>query len=133
MFDFMDTWSWSCDDIRLICHTPHLCAIFSCEDAAQQVLMSVCLSVSVCVDKLKFYLLTPFNVIAECSRMFQNVPECSRMHAEYSRMFQNACRMSQNAGKMFQNVPECSWMHAECSRMHKKIFHISMFLSISAM
>ena len=28
MFDFMDAWSWFCDVIRLICHTPHLCAIF---------------------------------------------------------------------------------------------------------
>ena len=28
MFDFMDIRSWSCDVIRLICHTPHICTIF---------------------------------------------------------------------------------------------------------
>ena len=40
--------------------------LFSCEDAAQQVLMS-CLSVCLSVRKLKFYLLTAFNATAECS------------------------------------------------------------------
>ena len=62
--------------------------IFSCEDAAKQVLMS---SVCVCVcpsPKLKFFqecIQNSFKMHSECSRMFQNVPECSRM---------------------FQNVPE---------------------------
>ena len=28
MFDFIKTWSLSCDVIRLICHTPHLRTIF---------------------------------------------------------------------------------------------------------
>ena len=28
MFDFIETWYWSCDDRHLICHTPHLCTIF---------------------------------------------------------------------------------------------------------
>ena len=65
--------------------------LFSCKDAAQQVLMSVCLS--------------EFNVeiLSQCanlysSRMFQAIPECFRMHAEYFRMH-----------------AECSRMHAECS------------------
>ena len=72
---------------------------FSFKDAALQVLMSVCPSVS----KLKFYLLTAFNIIAECSRMFQNVPECSRLFQNACRMFQNASRMFQNSCRMFQN------------------------------
>ncbi len=53
-----------------------------------------------CVNKLKFYLLTAFNVIEECSRMFQKSPECSRM-------FQNVC---------------C--MYAECSRMYAEYINI---------
>ena len=102
--------------------------IFSCEDAAQQVLMSVCLSVCPCVVNLKTYHSTSFYNI-------QNVPEYSRRHAECIRMFQKACRMFQNvpecmqnvpecsrifqnACSMFQKVPECSRMHAESSRMH---------------
>ena len=77
------------------------CHLFSCQDAAQQVLMYVCLSVSPS-PKLKFYLWNTFKTF----RMFQNacrtfrnvpecmqsVPECTKMHAEYSWMFQNACR-----------------------------------------
>ena len=120
--------------------------IFSCEDAAQQVLMYVCLSVRVSVINLKINLSTSFYNI-------QNVPECSRMFQNACRMFQNACRMFQNECRMFQkiseciqnvqecmknvpecmenlpecmqnvpeciqNVPECSRMHLECSRMH---------------
>ena len=50
----------------------------------------------------------------ECFRMFQNVLECAKMHAEWSRMIQNDSECS----SMFQNVPKCSRMHAECSRMH---------------
>ena len=46
--------------------------LFGREDAAQKVLMSVCLSVS----KLKFYLLTALNVRVYSSRMFKNVQEC---------------------------------------------------------
>ena len=43
-------------------------SFFGCEDAAQQVLMYVCLSV--CLSpKLKFYLLTAFNVIVYSPRM----------------------------------------------------------------
>ena len=38
--------------------------------------MSLCLS----VINLKFFLLTAFNVVAECYRMFQNVPECMQIH-----------------------------------------------------
>ena len=55
------------------------CFVFSCEDAALQVLMS---SVRLSVIKLKFF---PFP-LCNLYRMFQNVPECSRM---------------------FQKVPEC--------------------------
>ena len=46
----------------------------------------------------------------------QNVPECSRMHAECSSMFQNNCRMLQNAYRMFKNVPE--WMQNVPECMH---------------
>ena len=56
--------------------------LFGCEDAAQQVLMYVCLCVCpsvcvcVCVVNLKIYLPTTsfYNI--------QNVPECFRMHTE---------------------------------------------------
>ena len=48
--------------------------IFSCKDAALQVLMSVCLSVCPCVygqpENLPFYILLQHT---ECSRMFQNM------------------------------------------------------------
>ena len=64
--------------------------IFSCEDAAQQVLMYVCLSVCPW---------TSWNSASECSRMNE---ECSRMHTKCSRMFQNACRIFQNACRIFQ-------------------------------
>ena len=95
------------------------------------------------VDKLKFYLLTAFNVIAECSRIFQNahrkfqnVPECIQ---KACRMFQNACRRFQNVPKCMeiyelacnyisfyavgvpecmQNVPECMQKVPECTKMH---------------
>ena len=78
--------------------------VFSCEDAAQQVLMSsVCLSVCVSPELKYFHIMQ--------SLQFQNVPDCSRMHAECSRMhtgcsrmFQNACRMFQNACRMFKNA-----------------------------
>ena len=56
-----------------------------------------------------------FRMHAECSIMFQNVPKCSRMFQnipDCSRMYQNACRMFQK--------PECSWMRAECSRRFQK-------------
>ena len=46
--------------------------IFSCKDAAQQVLMYVCVS----VDKVE-------NInknIQNSFRMFQNVPECMQLH-----------------------------------------------------
>ena len=52
----------------------------------------MCLSVC---HQFEILLLTAFNVIAECSRMFQNILECSRMFQnvpECSRMFQYACR-----------------------------------------
>ena len=50
--------------------------IFNYKESALQVQMSVCL----CVTKLKFCLLTAFNIIVYSSRIvwrFQNVPKCS--------------------------------------------------------
>jgi len=61
------------------------CYFFGCYDAAQQVLMSVCLSMCEQVEILPN---TTTQNIPECSKMFQNVQECSRM---------------------FHNVPEC-WL-----------------------
>ena len=55
--------------------------LFSCEETAQQVLMSLCQSVSV----------------------WTSWKECSRI-------FYNACRMFQNITECMQNVPECSIM-----------------------
>ena len=49
--------------------------IFSCEDAAQQVLMSVCVCVCVSVDSSHF----TNSSHPEC---MQNVPDYSRMHTE---------------------------------------------------
>ena len=70
--------------------------VFSCKDAAQQVLMSVC--PSVCVSVCLWSIGPDFSRMhAECSRMLQYVTECMQN-------VQNACRMSR--------------MHAECSRMH---------------
>ena len=86
--------------------------LFSCEDAAQQVLVSV----RVCVHVWSTWKYT-FIHLSTTSRMFhnvsecmQNVPECSRMHAESSRMFQNACRMHAECSRMFQNAcRDLSW------------------------
>ena len=61
--------------------------LFSCEDAAQQVLMYVCLSVRLSVWVPSWNSFTVCNQYS--SRMFPNVPECSRMHAECSRIYQN--------------------------------------------
>ena len=82
------------------CFSCFVLRIFSCEDAAQQVLMYVCPSVCPCVINLKIYLPTSIYYI-------QNVPECSRMHSEFSRMFRNAYRMFQNVYECMKNVPEC--------------------------
>jgi len=101
--------------------------IFSCEDAVQQVLMYVC--PSVCPSpKLKFFHIVQSvqfqnvpecsRMHAECSRMFQNVPECYRMYAECSRMFPNSCKMFQNVPECMQNVTDCSSRHAECFRRY---------------
>ena len=90
--------------------------IFSCKDAAQQVLMSsVCLSVCPSA-KLKLYILTAFNVfhdVPECSRMFQNVPECMQNVPECSRIH--------------ADVPEFSRMHAEYSRTHAESSRLRNF------
>ena len=92
------------------CNTRFEKRLFCCEDAAQQVLMSACVSAS-------FY-----NI--------QNVPECSRMFLSACRMLQNVpeCLQNvpeclQNVPECMQNVPECSRMHAECSRMFQKSLH----------
>ena len=45
LFDFADTCPWSGDVMPSFCPTQHLWAIFSCEGAALEVLMYVCLSV----------------------------------------------------------------------------------------
>ena len=106
-----------------------LLALFSCEDAAQQVLMSS-VRVSVCQQSWNSTILqhlmyfTMFQNVPECSRMFQN--ECRmfknafKMHSECSRMFQNVPECSRkllNVPEFMENVPECTRMHAECSRM----------------
>ena len=95
--------------------------IFSCKYVGQQVPMYVCpWAVCLCVW---IYLSTSFyniqNVQSECIQIhnvqesiqihnvqesIQNFPECSRMHADHSRMFQYAWRM-------FENVPTCIQIH----------------------
>ena len=94
--------------------------VFSCKHAPQQHSMSVCPSVylSFCVcSKLKFLQRVQ-------SVQFKNVPKCSRVHAECSRMFWNACRMFQNVVECRQNVPECSKMHAEGSIMFQNAYRM---------
>ena len=89
--------------------------LFSCEDAAQQVLMSfVCLCVRV----------PSWNTFTVCkSILFQTIPECSRMFQNACRMFQ--CRMFWNVPECMQNVLECFRMHAECSRMNQKAYRMN--------
>ena len=110
--------------MRILIISGRFLLISSCEDAAQQVLMSVCVCVCVCVrpsvcgqpenlPSTSFY-----NVqnVPVCSRTIQNVPKCSRMFQnvpECSRMFQKGPECSRRV----QNVPEGSRMHAECSGM----------------
>ena len=72
-------------------------SIFSCEGAALEVLMSVCLSVRPQVEILKF------QKVPEGSRRFQKVPECSRM---------------------FQNVPEDYWTFLKVPEHSWRFLHI---------
>ena len=62
--------------------TRSLNKLFGCKDAAQQVLMSVCLCETQ-VEILPSYSIqcnsVQFQNVQECSRMFKNVQECSRM------------------------------------------------------
>ena len=80
--------------------------------------MSVCPCVCLSVIKLKFYLITAFNVIAECSRMLQDVPECSKMFKNVPEYVQNVPECMQNVPECMQNVPECIQNVPENSRMH---------------
>ena len=72
--------------------------VFSCEGAALEVLMYVCLSVCLSVTgqveilKVSSFQKVPegyrmFQRVTECSKMFQNIPECSRIF-QNSRIFQ---------------------------------------------
>ena len=112
--------------------------LFSCKDAALQVLMSVCVCVSQGEILPSYSIQGNSRIIKDaqgCSRMFQNVPECmqihvqnvpecSRMHAvcrSMSRMFKNVLecfRMFKNAdpcpeSRMFKNIPECMQIHGQ--------------------
>ena len=79
-------WGKSTKEIFSVTHVwwRFLVIIFSCEDTAQQVLMSVCLSVCLS-SNLKFFH-SAICTVPECSRLFQNVLECSGL-------FQNACSL----------------------------------------
>ena len=84
--------------------------LFSCKDAAQQVLMSLSVHLFFCLSVSKVEILpsyssqcnsVQFQNVPECSRMFQNVPECSRI---------------------IKNVQECSFKNfQECSRIFQKV------------
>ena len=105
----IDPWT---SDIQINCADD---PVFSCEDAAQQVLMSsVCPSVCGQPENIPFYILLED---PECSRMFQNVSECMQNVPECSRMFQNV-------PECMQKVPECSRMHAECSKMLQNAYRM---------
>ena len=79
--------------------------VFSCEDTAQQVLMSVCLCVCVSESQSDFGL---FQTVLECSGLFQNVPECSIL---------------------FQTVPDCSRLfHTVPYRLPQQI--LAVFFSM---
>ena len=78
--------------------------IFSFKEAAQQVLMYVCLSMCLWSTWKSTFLHH-----STTSGIFQNVPE-------WSRMFQNVPEFSMHACRMFQNA----WrMHAECMQIHE--------------
>ena len=70
--------------------------VFICKGAAQQFLMS-----SVCLSVRQQSWNSAFLQNSECSRMLQNVTECSRMHAE----------CIQDVQECIQNVPECMELH----------------------
>ena len=90
-----------------LCLSLFISFLFSCEDAAQQVLMSsVCLSVCVCESRIE--VLSHYAIFT--------VPECPGL-------FQNACRMFQNAYRMFQNVPECMQNVPECMQNVQECTH----------
>ena len=77
----------------------HILAIFSCEGAALEVLMSVCLSVRGQVEIFRF------QKVSEVSRRFQNVPyvlECSRIFQvpEGSWRFLKFFRIREVSGKV---------------------------------
>ena len=84
--------------------------IFSCEDAAQQVLIYVCVCVS--VDKVEN---VPQNVqeciqnVPECipnvPECMPYIPECKQNIPECIQNVPESSRMLQNANRMFQNVP----------------------------
>ena len=104
--------------------------VFSCKDAAQEVLMSVrpCeFHVEILSQCANLYSSRMFQNVPECSRMFQNVPECSRIHAEFMQnvpiqnvpeCMQNVPECMQNVPECMQNVPECIQNVPECSKMH---------------
>ena len=97
---------------------------YSCKDAAQQVLMSVTLSVlpwsisnSNCLQPSQAF--HKLQNVPECYRIFQNDTECYRMYAECSRMYEDSSRMYAECSRMFQNVFR---MHADplaCMQLHK--------------
>ena len=116
----------------------HFLNIFSCEDAAQQVLMSVCPSVRVSSSWNSAF----YNIqnVQEC---MQNVPECPRMYAECSRMyekypecssmFQTVCRVCQNVPKCMQNACRSMSLPAvtyACLQVHE--LACSFFLCLSS-
>ena len=90
--------------------------VFSCKDAAQQVLMSVC--PSVCLSSnLKF-----FHIMQ--SLQFQNVLDCSKMFQNAYRMFQNVPECMQNVPECMQNVQECMQNVQECMQNVPKCMQI---------
>ena len=89
--------------------------------------MSVCVSVCVCdqPENLPSY-------VHPSTYNIQNVPECSRMHAEYSRMFQNAWRMFRNACRIFKNVPESSRLFQNaCMKFHEPTWSFKSLYAVS--
>ena len=103
-----------------MCSSFILTFIFSCEDAAQQVLMSVCLSVCPQPEKIPSYILLQHK---ECSRMFQKVSECMQKVPEciqkVSECIQKVSECMQNVPECMQNVPECMQNVPKCTQIYE--------------
>ena len=95
--------------------------VLSCEDAAQQVLVSVCLCV--CLSKFQSQILrnahkqNQDNPFQDSTRQEKTVKDNTRQYKIGNKCNANEYISLHAVTSAFQNVPECCRMHAECSRV----------------